>query len=108
MAQTAGLQSDVEGMTATAHWRQLAMLLWWLAAKSQWEAVFAELLSFHKFQVVPLFWQAVGLGGRVAVADYAGSVTAKIKDNTRIDNTTGVTVGGQSNQAMVLMLTCQW
>ena len=35
---------------------------------------------------------AVGVGGYVAVADYAGSVTARIGDNSRIDNTTGVTV----------------
>ena len=40
---------------------------------------------------------AVGLGGFVAVADYNGSVTARIGDNTRIDNVTSLRVDATVN-----------
>ena len=40
---------------------------------------------------------AVGLGGFVAVADYAGSVTARIGDNSQIDNVTSLSVGARVN-----------
>ena len=92
MAQTAGLQSDVEGTDGDSTLASIGSNVV-MVAGGEVTVEATETLELSQISGGAAIG-AVGLGGFVAVADYAGSVTAKIGDNTRIDNTTGVTVAG--------------
>ena len=90
MNQTTGLQSDVEGTDSDTTLASIGSNVTMIAG-GEVTIEATETLELSQISGGAAIG-AVGVGGFVAVADYAGSVTAKIGNNTSIDNTTGVTV----------------
>ena len=90
MNQTSGLQSDVEGTNSDSTLASIGSNVTMIAG-GEVTVEATETLELSQISGGAAIG-AVGVGGFVAVADYAGSVTARIGNNTSIDNTTGVTV----------------
>ena len=90
MSETSGLQSDVEGTDGDSTLASIGDNVTIIAAGDV-SVEATETLELSQISGGAAIG-AVGVGGFVAVADYAGSVTANIGSNTSIDNTTGVSV----------------
>ena len=90
MAQTSGIQSDVEGTDGDSTLAEIGSNVT-IIAGGEVSVEATETLELSQISGGAAIG-AVGVGGFVAVADYAGSVTSRIGSNTSIDNTTGVTV----------------
>ncbi len=90
MAQTSGIQSDVEGTDGDSTLAEIGSNVT-IIAGGDVSVEATETLELSQISGGAAIG-AVGVGGFVAVADYAGSVTSRIGSNTSIDNTTGVTV----------------
>ena len=90
MAQTSGIQSDVEGTDGDSTLAEIGSNVT-IIAGGDVTVEATETLELSQISGGAAIG-AVGVGGFVAVADYAGSVTSRIGSNTTIDNTTGVTV----------------
>ncbi len=95
MAETSGLQGDVQGSGASSTLAEIgtnAVIRTSGAVRVEAE----ETLNLSQIAGGAAVG-AVGVGGFVAVADYDGSVTARIGDGTTIDNATSLSVDATLN-----------
>ena len=88
--QTAGLQNDIRGSSSDTTSASIGADVT-ITASGDVTVDATETLNLSQISGGAAIG-AVGVGGFVAVADYGGSVSASIGDNTQIDNVTDLTV----------------
>ncbi|MGC6439628.1 MAG: leukotoxin LktA family filamentous adhesin [Candidatus Puniceispirillaceae bacterium] len=104
MNQTAGLNDDIRGSGADSTRAEIGANVI-MTADGDVTVRATETLELAQISGGAAIG-SVGVGGFVAVADYAGSVTARIGDNTIIDNVTSLDVAAtvQSGDDIVIEL----
>ena len=95
MAETSGLQGDVEGSGASSTLAEIGSKR---SHSYGWDVRVEAEETLNLSQIAAgASVGLVGVGGFVAVADYDGSVTARIGDGTTIDNASALTVDATLN-----------
>ena len=94
-AQTAGIENDIRGSASHSTLAEIGSGAQ-INAQGDLTVEAEETLSLSQIAGGAAVG-SVGVGGFVAVADYAGSVTARIGDNSQIDNITSLTVNATIN-----------